>query len=133
MTFCAFEWQVVLQAEDVTEENFAPFGQLVRATPDGTPYSPNTLDCELDLSQGTPRYSAHAVLNRRRAVWHLTARAHRRFYIMTLPPKGRQFDRITYHSKVTQCLGSLGGTPWYIAVAKASDMEHPPTYAPPVG
>lgn len=31
----------------------------------------------------------------------------RRFYIMRLPRRGRTFERITYHAKVTQCLGGL--------------------------
>lgn len=30
-----------------------------------------------------------------------------RFYIMRLPRRGRRFERITYHAKVTQCLGGL--------------------------
>lgn len=30
-----------------------------------------------------------------------------RFYIMRLPARGLRFHRITYHGKVTQCLGSL--------------------------
>ena len=37
------------------------------------------------------------------------------FYIMRLPKRGRQFDRITFHANVTQCLGALqvwrGGGP----------------------
>ena len=41
-----------------------------------------------------------------------------RFYIMRLPSRGLAFDRITYHASVTQCLGSLGEQPWYMAVAK---------------
>ena len=30
-----------------------------------------------------------------------------RFYIMQLPHRGLQFDRITFHANVTQCLGAL--------------------------
>ena len=41
-----------------------------------------------------------------------------RFYIMRLPGRGLAFDRITYHSNVTQCLGGLGDKPWYMAVAR---------------
>ena len=43
-----------------------------------------------------------------------------RFYIMRLPSRGLAFDRITYHSNVTQCLGGLGQQPWYLAVAEPS-------------
>lgn len=44
----------------------------------------------------------------------------RRFYIMRLPRRGLAFDRITYHAKVTQCLGSLGVEPWFLVVAEPS-------------
>ena len=43
-----------------------------------------------------------------------------RFYIMRLPSRGVAFDRITYHAQVTQCLGSLGEQPWFLAVAEPS-------------
>ena len=43
-----------------------------------------------------------------------------RFYIMRIPRRGLTFDRITYHAKVTQCLGSLSLDPWYLAVAAPS-------------
>ena len=39
---------------------------------------------------------------------------------MRLPSRGLAFDRITYHSNVTQCLGGLGQQPWYLAVAEPS-------------
>ena len=43
-----------------------------------------------------------------------------RFYIMRIPRRGLTFDRITYHAKVTQCLGGLSLEPWYLAVAAPS-------------
>lgn len=43
-----------------------------------------------------------------------------RFYVMRLPKRGMSFDRITYHAKVTQCLGAIGLQPWYMAVAAPS-------------
>eukprot|EP01024_Parvocaulis_polyphysoides_P019815 TRINITY_DN19070_c2_g1_i3.p1 TRINITY_DN19070_c2_g1~~TRINITY_DN19070_c2_g1_i3.p1 ORF type:complete len:198 (-),score=12.97 TRINITY_DN19070_c2_g1_i3:199-735(-) len=47
------------------------------------------------------------------------------FYVMRLPFKGLQFDRITHHAKVTQCLGSLNPPqPWYICVCEAG-VEKP--------
>lgn len=37
---------------------------------------------------------------------------------MRLPKRGRSFHRITYHAKVTQCLGGLlPSQPWYLAVS----------------
>lgn len=58
--------------------------QLVSATDDGKHFDGE--DAQLLLDQGTPR-----------------------FYIMRLPRKGLSFDRITYHAKVSQCLGALPG------------------------
>ncbi|PSC74878.1 ureidoglycolate hydrolase [Micractinium conductrix] len=52
-------------------------------------------DAQLDLSAGQPR-----------------------FYIMRLPRRGRRFERITYHARVTQCLGVLQpASPWFMVVA----------------
>lgn len=39
---------------------------------------------------------------------------------MHLPRRGMTFDRITYHANVTQCLGGLDPTSWYLAVAAPS-------------
>lgn len=47
-----------------------------------------------------------------------------RFYIMRLPARGLRFHRITFHGKVTQCLGGL--TPphhWYDRVHAAWARE----------
>lgn len=40
------------------------------------------------------------------------ARGHGRFYIMRLPARGLTFHRITYHGKVTQCLGAVTPSDW---------------------
>jgi hypothetical protein len=53
----------------------------------------NAADAQLDLSQGTPR-----------------------FYIMRLRDKDLSFERITFHARITQCLGALGDASWYMAV-----------------
>lgn len=96
--------RVNLTAEELTPESFAPFGQVVSAEEDGVEFSP--MDAQLDLSQGTPR-----------------------FYIMRLRDKDLSFERITYHARVTQCLGALGEHPWYMAVgAPTMDVAaHPKT------
>ena len=84
---------VSLVAEPLTKEAFAPFGQIARAEEDGVAFGPD--DAQLDLSRGTPR-----------------------FYIMRLRDKTMSFDRITFHARVTQCLGALGDAPWFMAVAR---------------
>ena len=94
---------VSLVAEPLTKEAFAPFGQIARAEEDGVAFGPD--DAQLDLSRGTPR-----------------------FYIMRLRDKTMSFDRITFHARVTQCLGALGDAPWFMAVARPTmDVAAYPT------
>lgn len=90
----------LLTAEPVSAEAFAPFGQVIFPTPDGTPYGPH--DAQLHLSNGIPR-----------------------LYLMTLTAKGRRFDRITRHQRSTQCLGALNGRSWWIAVAPPGAATEP--------
>jgi ureidoglycolate hydrolase len=86
-----------LRAVPLSPAAFAPFGQVIGACDDGAPYdAAGGRDATLDLSQGVPR-----------------------LYVMRLPERGRKFHRITYHARVTQCLGCVQpGVPWYLAVAK---------------
>ena len=76
--------------------SFAPFGQLILPGEDGAPFGPE--DAVLDLSQGTPR-----------------------FYIMRLHHRGMVVTQITRHRRVTQCLASASGEPWFIALAPPSE------------
>lgn len=90
-----------LPAEWVTPENFHPYGQVISASVDGKSY--NAEDAQLNLQNGLPR-----------------------FYIMRLQDKGRKFHTITRHVKCTQCLGSLSGKDWLIAVAPPNnDIDRP--------
>ncbi|WP_107671222.1 ureidoglycolate lyase [Cyanothece sp. BG0011] len=89
-----------LPAIDITTENFKPYGQLITPSEDGKAY--DETDAQLHLENGTPR-----------------------FYIMRLKERGRQFDRITRHQQCTQCLGSLEGKEWFIAVSPPSDENYP--------
>ncbi|KAG8054867.1 hypothetical protein GUJ93_ZPchr0001g30817 [Zizania palustris] len=86
---------VTLRAVEATPESFAPFGQIIAASPDGDEFGPH--DAQLDLSRGIPR-----------------------FYIMRLKNHPLKFWRITHHASVTQCLGSIGGEDWYLGVTKPS-------------
>jgi ureidoglycolate hydrolase len=81
-----------LDAVWITPAAFAPYGQVITASPDGKRF--DHTDAQLHLANGTPR-----------------------FYIMRLAAKGRQFHRITRHQLCTQCLGSLDGKEWWLAVA----------------
>lgn len=89
-----------LIAQPITPEAFHPYGQAIFATEDGAAYGPD--NAQLQLDQGIPR-----------------------FYIMRLEQMGRHFSRITRHQQCTQCLGSLAGKPWLMAVAPPGDAPQP--------
>ena len=89
-----------LKAQWISPQDFQPYGQLISATEDGKPYDLN--DAQLVLHPGTPR-----------------------FYIMRLSQKGRKFKHITRHLNCTQCLGSLEGKEWLMAVAPPSTASQP--------
>jgi ureidoglycolate hydrolase len=80
-----------LQAQWVTPENFRRYGQVIFPSQDGKVFDAE--DANLVLDKGTPR-----------------------FYIMRLERRGRKFHKITRHVQCTQCLGSLAGKDWLIAV-----------------
>jgi ureidoglycolate lyase len=77
---------------------FAPFGQIIGPSKDGRPFGPE--DAQLELSRGIPR-----------------------FYIMSLRQREYRFQHITRHLNVTQCLASVGGKPWLLAVAPPNDPD----------
>ena len=89
-----------LPLTNLTPAAFSPYGQVIRATPDGHPFGPE--DAQLQLDAGIPR-----------------------FYIMQLEQRELQFETITRHQRCTQCLGSLGGQSWLMAVAPPS-LENAP-------
>ena len=89
-----------LVAQVITADNFRPYGQAIFAIQDGDNY--DTGDAQLVLDRGTPR-----------------------FYIMRLHQNGRQFHKITRHCRCTQCLGSLEGQEWLLAVAPPSPEPEP--------
>jgi ureidoglycolate hydrolase len=90
-----------LPAQPATRENFQRYGQIISASLDSKTY--DTEDAQLNLIQGIPR-----------------------FYIMRLFHKGRQFHKITRHVQCTQCLGSLAGKDWFIAVAPPNQKSEQP-------
>jgi ureidoglycolate hydrolase len=89
-----------LPAESISVDRFASYGQLITPANDGKLY--DATDARLNLTLGIPR-----------------------FYIMRLTGKGQKFSKITRHSLCTQCLGSIEGQDWSIAVAPPSDSSEP--------
>lgn len=90
-----------LQAEWITPENFQRYGQVIFPSKDGKLY--DAQEAQLNLQNGTPR-----------------------FYIMRLNKRGRKFHKITRHIQCTQCLGSLEGKDWLIAVASPNNQVDEP-------
>ena len=89
-----------LRIQLLTAESFAPFGTVIAAGEDGTPFGPQ--DAQLDLGAGTPR-----------------------FYIMRIPGRGLTVTGITRHRACTQTLASVGGSAWVLAVAPPHDRDDP--------
>ncbi|MUL39024.1 ureidoglycolate lyase [Gloeocapsopsis dulcis] len=89
-----------LTAQLITPTNFQPYGQVISASTDGKAY--DCTDAQLVLHNGIPR-----------------------FYIMRLHQRGRKFYTITRHLKCTQCLGSLAGKEWLLAVAPPTSATQP--------
>ncbi len=81
-----------LSAQQITPENFLPFGQMIVVSDEHAPFGAR--DAQLQLQRGTPR-----------------------FYIMRLHQRGRKFSTITRHQCCTQCLGALEGKEWLLGVA----------------
>jgi ureidoglycolate hydrolase len=94
-------WRVVemprIAVNDLSTESFAPFGMVGLPLADG---AHGAGDVALDLSYGRPR-----------------------FYLMRLADRGTEFDQMARHDRVTQCLGTIDGLPWLIAVAPADVTE----------
>ena len=89
-----------LSAQWITSDNFRSYGQVISASFDGKSFDAE--DARLNLENGIPR-----------------------FYIMRLRAKGRKFGKITRHVECTQCLGSLDGKDWLMAVAPPGDGDKP--------
>ncbi|MBM0742985.1 ureidoglycolate lyase [Phormidium sp. CLA17] len=81
-----------LRSQLITPEAFQPFGQVIFSVQDDQPYGDR--DAQLQLQNGIPR-----------------------FYIMRQHNRGLKFNSITRHQRCTQCLGSLEGKEWFMAVA----------------
>jgi len=89
-----------ISAIAIAKSNFKPYGELITPDADGKIFDQS--DAVLNLNNGIPR-----------------------FYIMHLECRGRTFRTITRHSLCTQCLGSLNGKDWLMAVCPPSPNTEP--------
>jgi ureidoglycolate hydrolase len=90
-----------IKAALITPETFSPYGQVISASKDGKIF--DSEDAQLVLDKGIPR-----------------------FYIMQLQKRGTKFHTITRHVQCTQCLGSLQGKDWLIAVCPPNNQIDEP-------
>lgn len=90
-----------IETQVLTDTDFAPFGVVIRPTPDGALAGP--IDRALDLSEGRPR-----------------------FYILALEERSLRIKGITRHHQTTQVLASVGGADWFIVVAPPSPDKAAP-------
>jgi hypothetical protein len=89
---------------------FAPYGEIISARRGGTQFDDNPYDPEasadeasLTLTNGTPR-----------------------LWVMCLKGHGLAFSKMARHRRVSQCLGSLQGKEWFIAVAPPTILRMAP-------
>jgi ureidoglycolate hydrolase len=89
-----------IPAQPLDATSFAPYGEVIYPRSAGSqfdinPYDPETSTEEprLTLTNGTPR-----------------------LWIMRLRKNGLVFSKLARHRRVSQCLGSLQGKEWFIAV-----------------
>ena len=87
-----------LAAQPLSARAFAPYGDVIEPAEDGALFGP--ADATLELQLGTPR-----------------------LYIMRLHDRVPSFHRITRHRAVTQCLASVGGASWLLAVCPPDGVE----------
>jgi len=92
-----------LPAQNLEPKAFAPYGEIIRPRDEfsNEPYDPETSaeESKLTLANGTPR-----------------------LWIMELKKRGLVFADMARHRRVSQCLGSMQGKEWFIAVAPPNDL-----------
>jgi ureidoglycolate hydrolase len=95
-----------IQAQDLTDEAFAPYGEIIKPRMSGEQFDrTNSYDptkeethVKLVMTNGEP------VLR-----------------IMHQRLRGLEFSKMARHRRVSQCLGSLQGKEWFMAVAAPSE------------
>jgi len=91
----------------LTEEAFAPFGDIIRPRRSGQQF-------DRGFAYDPAAEATHVKL--------VVTNGEPCLRIMQIPHRGLQFTKIARHRRVSQCLGSLQGKDWFMAVAAATDF-----------
>lgn len=94
-------------AQELTEEAFAPYGDIIQARRSGKQF-------DRSFSYDPSREQTHVKLT--------VTNGEPCLRIMSIPHRGLIFTKMARHRRVSQCLGSLQGKDWYMAVAAPTDF-----------
>lgn len=103
----------VVSAQPLTDEAFAPFGDIIKPRKGGQQF-------DRSFSYDPAAEETHVKL--------VVTNGDPCLRIMQIPHRGLVFDKIARHRRVSQCLGSLQGKEWFMAVAAPTgfaDDAHP--------
>jgi ureidoglycolate hydrolase len=99
--------RLTVPAQDLTDEAFAPYGNIIKPRRSG------------DQGDRTYAYRPHEEADHVKLVMTNGEPCLR---IMHQFKRGLIFTKIARHRRVSQCLGSLQGKEWFIAVAPPTDF-----------
>lgn len=99
--------QHVVKAQDLNDETFAPFGEIIKPRLSGEQF-------DRAYSYNPEREETHVKL--------VMTNGEPTLRIMHQRRRGLVFSKMARHRRVTQCLGSLQGKEWFLAVAAPTDF-----------
>jgi ureidoglycolate hydrolase len=96
----------VVPAQPLTDRGFAPFGDIIKPRKGGQQFD---------------RSHAYDPIAEETHVKLVMKNGEPCLRIMQIPHRGLTFGKIARHRRVSQCLGSLQGKEWFMAVAAPTD------------
>jgi ureidoglycolate hydrolase len=100
-----------IQAQDLTDEAFAPYGDIIKPRISGEQF-----DRAYSYDPSKERTHVKLVMTNGEPILRIM---HQRL-------RGLMFSKMARHRRVSQCLGSLQGKEWFVAVAApTSDDSYP--------
>jgi ureidoglycolate hydrolase len=100
-----------IRAQDLTDEAFAPFGNIIKPRMGGEQF-------DRAYSYDPSKEHTHVKL--------VMTNGEPALRIMHLRLRGLTFSKMARHRRVSQCLGSLQGKEWFMAVAAPTNNDSQP-------